>query len=289
MVRIPILLLRWRIKLRCKITSKRIRYGVALSVLGAMCLLLVAWALKHQGDPDWEFKVYGFAVAWFPLAISVFAAFIPDLEKWGKQAMVTWRVAIVVLGLAWSWTLWHYQALTIEASRLDQTRLLESANRHTDPPVPAKLRFTLWEEDPGLTTPILSYPLRPDIDGVFNVDFTVENVSSTTGHSIDVWVDLCTDCSFAKEPEGFDRPKGMRDATRHLTIPLLNGGASFVKSTIAVKLSKPVNDFEVGLRYSCEACGGHVMPTQVAKIIALPPGLPDTHTATVHQISSGDR
>jgi hypothetical protein len=82
-----------------------------------MCIALGVRAFKHWEDPDWEFKIYSFAVVWFPAAISIFAAFIPDLEKWGKTAMVTWRVTIVVLGVTWSWTLWQYQSLSITSSR----------------------------------------------------------------------------------------------------------------------------------------------------------------------------
>lgn len=120
-----------------------------------------------------------------------------------------------------------------------------------DPPTPANLTFTLWSED---AFPVLMSSLKPDKDGIFTVDFSVENTSITSARAIDMWIDICLDCTFASEPNGFDRPSGMREQTRHMAIQTLNHRASLPKETIAIKLKRPLASFQVAMRYSCEVC-----------------------------------
>jgi hypothetical protein len=138
-----------------------------------------------------------------------------------------------------------------------------------DPPIPPQLLFSLWSEDPKAASPLLASSLRPNKDGLFTVDFSIGNNSHSAARSIDIWIDVCDDCSFAKEPDGFDRPTGMRDQTRHRVASLLNPGASLPKLTVEVKLSKPFTSFEIGMRYSCEICE-KMADTQVARIAVLP-------------------
>ena len=139
-----------------------------------------------------------------------------------------------------------------------------------DPPIPPKISFTLWADTATVDHPVQASSLSPDSDGVFTVEFTAGNYSPTTAHSVDIWIDICTECSYAKEPDSFDRPAGMRDQTRHRMIPLMNRGTSIGKMAIQLKVSKPLAWFQVDMRYSCESCEGMSAP-QVATITILPP------------------
>jgi hypothetical protein len=73
--------------------------------------------------------------AFYPFALSVFAAFIPDLEKFENMRR-PWRIAIIIGGLIYSLILWHQQSLNITAGRHDQleivTRAVSESNRHAD-------------------------------------------------------------------------------------------------------------------------------------------------------------
>jgi len=138
-----------------------------------------------------------------------------------------------------------------------------------DPPTPPHLLLSLWSPTTPMEQPLLETSLRPNADGVFSIEFSIANVPPTSAaHSVDVWIDICTECTFAKEPEGFDRPTGMPDQTRHMMINLLNPGVTLAKKTIEVKLNKPFLDFLIQLRYACDVCGVH--SGQQAKIISLP-------------------
>ncbi len=132
-----------------------------------------------------------------------------------------------------------------------------------DPPDLASLQFTLVQENS--TEPLLAALLRADKDGFFEVTFSALNTSKVAIHLADVWIDVCDRCKFAKEPAGLDKPAGMRDQTRHMQIYLLNPGAALPKETIYVSLLDPAPGFDIGLRYSCEACV-KTPPTQKARI-----------------------
>jgi hypothetical protein len=139
-----------------------------------------------------------------------------------------------------------------------------------DPPIPPHLIFGLWSVTAPMGQPLLETPLRPNADGVFAIEFSVGNVPPTSvARSVDVWIDICEECSFAKEPEGFDRPPGMLDQTRHTMIGFLNPGAAFGKKTIEVKPLKRFSSFIIQMRYACDVCGRP--DGQKASIIVLPP------------------
>lgn len=128
--------------------------------------------------------------------------------------------------------------------------------------------LSLYTEDGMEPQPVLLAKLRPDKDGVFNVDFIIANNSDYPARQADVWIDVCNDCSFSKEPDGFDRPRGLRNQTRHMMISLLNPRASTEKYTLSVKPLKSFPAFEIQMRYSCDIC--KYPAGQKATILELP-------------------
>jgi hypothetical protein len=142
-----------------------------------------------------------------------------------------------------------------------------------DPPIPAKLTFTLWDLTATVDNPVLSKTVDPDKDGAFPVEFALINGSESTADTIDIWVEVCDLCSFVKEPVGFEHPAGGDDHIRHRMIGSLNPGVTFEKITILVKSSAP-NPFQIAFRYSCKTCGGKMSPTQFAVITQGPSLIP---------------
>jgi hypothetical protein len=136
-----------------------------------------------------------------------------------------------------------------------------------DPPVPARLIFGLWDASASLSAPTLTKTIDPDGEGNYPVDLLVSNQSESTADAVDIWIEVCTDCSFAKEPPGFEKPSGIDEHVRHKVIGSLNPGVSFEKIAIFVKVRPTVQrGFAVALRYSCKTCGGKVTPNQSVAI-----------------------
>jgi hypothetical protein len=121
-------------------------------------------------------------------------------------------------------------------------------------PEPAKLIFSLWDRNASLEHPTLSQTIAPDSDGNYQVDFTFGDASETSAEAIDAWITVCDDCSFAKEPEGFEKTLGSDERTRHKMAAAVNPGANASKMTIVVKT--PVGPwFQVAFHYTCKTCG----------------------------------
>jgi hypothetical protein len=143
-----------------------------------------------------------------------------------------------------------------------------------DPPELAKLVFSLWKEPLKVADfPILSTPIQQQDDQTIQADYYFRNVSNASADTIDVWIHICSICSFAKEPEGFDKPVGIDEQTRHRQFGFLNGGVAFQKSTVLFKLNSqmPPTGMTVGLSfsYSCKTCGG-VKSTNDLKLQIIP-------------------
>lgn len=285
--------------------------------------------MAHWKDPDRDQKLTNFIAAFYPLAISVLAAFIPDLEKLERMRPI-WRIGIIAGGLAYSIVLWHQQTISIESARSDRREAIadavRSANEHSDkqikdirddirgvvqhsdgqiesvrkdvknttqevaellsktsaaldssigkvgkpdPPVLAQLVFSLFDAYEGEI--LKTDAMRPDKDGLFNIEFVIFNSSKTTAvHLVDTWIDICDQCEFAKEPNGYFRPSGLGSQTRYRQFGILNPQTSTDKHVIAVKLKVPTKAqrFQVGWRYSCELCAKE--SEQLATITVLP-------------------
>ncbi|MGB6265172.1 MAG: hypothetical protein WBF56_05450, partial [Candidatus Acidiferrales bacterium] len=84
-----------------------------------------------------------------------------------------------------------------------------------DPPIPAKLVLSLWTDSATAENPVLSETVQPDAGGNFPVDFSFANASESVAESIDFWIQLCDQCAFAAEPEGFEKTAGSSEKVRH--------------------------------------------------------------------------
>lgn len=119
----------------------------------------------------------------------------------------------------------------------------------------AKLQFSLFDSN-ATDFPLTTQTLVPDKDGVFTIDVLTRNVSETTAaKNGDIWVYVCDACIFAEEPQGFDRPKGLRETARHKLFQNLNPGVVLEKMTLRIKLNAPFSRFAIAFQYSCESCG----------------------------------
>ena len=153
------------------------------------------------------------------------------------------------------------------------TSTLSESIGKVNKPIPqelARLQFRIFVEgiladDP----PILRTSLNEDTNGNVTVGVFFRNVSGTAAEMVDVWINVCNSCSFAVEPSGFERPAGIDEHMRHMTVPVLNSGAASQKFTLVVKPPPPPTVFTIGFLYSCKACG-KMSETQKLMISVLP-------------------
>lgn len=119
-------------------------------------------------------------------------------------------------------------------------------------PEQAKLTFTLWNED-LVTFPLMVQSIQEAADNSVTVDFTARNTSKTSAHKGSLFVQVCDNCKFTKEPEGFMHPKGQNEHFRTKAFDGLDAGVTFEKLTVTVM--PPIEGgFKVAFTYSCDNC-----------------------------------
>ena len=118
------------------------------------------------------------------------------------------------------------------------------------------LAFSFWDQEALSKNifPVKTATVIPDSTGVFSVPFIMRNVSSAGFRDGDIWMDVCSSCTFAEEPPGFEKLEGQDEHIRHRTATI-NPGVTVVKQTVKIKLNESApNFFQLGFRYSCDAC-----------------------------------
>lgn len=145
-------------------------------------------------------------------------------------------------------------------SKLDQATSVISANigrvGKPDPPELAKLRFTLFRSDLLVEQePLMEDTVQQNPDGTIPISFLVRNASNVAAEAIDIWVEICTTCEYAKEPAGFDKPNGIQKQTRHMSIGELNSGVGNQVNVVEVRNSGPAQRIGIAFSYSCKNCG----------------------------------
>lgn len=266
--------------------------AVLLAFVAIGCFLLFL-----QPDLDVQARNFNYIADWFPCALSIVLAVVPERFMRGGALV---RVIIVLLGTGYSVVLWHRETLASRIVARDQNKTIQSVKEvqsdvaatkkefednltdlrsfinsgfgglKPEPTEYATLQFSLYDPDlPGF--PQLSESLRADSDDAFPIEFTFKNTSKkTTAEQVDVWLDLDTPCTFASPPESFQQLEPKATNTRHMLVPFLNYGA--MESPIKMRVAVPsqYREFHFQFRYKCSNCGGD-RPPQHLTVYVLPP------------------
>lgn len=272
-------------------------FGIAIVILGGI------WFYVHRQDANVQTVAVHAVVDCLPFLASILFALWPEVSK----AHIAWRVAIIIVGLAWSGLLVKKDYLDLQAAKRDEQNIVatavEDANNHSDQQI-NRLRSEVKNQFSGLSheveegdtsitgamgklmpnsenalvkfsllpamdinTPILSESLPLDKDGVVSVEFMATNISDVAASSLEFWVEICRECAYAKEPEKFERLNDTIPTIRHRLFGDLNPGISTDGMTIQIK-PPSAPTFQVGFMYSCKDCGKRG-PEQVATITPL--------------------
>jgi len=127
-----------------------------------------------------------------------------------------------------------------------------------DPPEQANLQFSLWR-DGGIKDsefPLETEHVSQGTDGNYSVSLVVKNISNVAANSLDVWVHLCSTCTFVKEPDGFEKPTGIAEGSRHAFAGDLNSGVTWRATTITfTPPNPPTNQAGIAFSWTCKNCG----------------------------------
>jgi hypothetical protein len=149
------------------------------------------------------------------------------------------------------------------------------------PPQFARLQFSSFVTQLS-QFPVLLQSLRPISDKTFVIDFTIRNVSEVAAEHGDIWIIICQDCKYTREPAGFEKQPAADERQRHMTFERINSGVFLEQMSVEVFLDGPFGSFDTSLKYACETCGEFDQAEkQTIKTIVLP-AMPTS------QMSSGE-
>jgi hypothetical protein len=274
--------------------------------VASLALLLCRWVYLRREEPGFALELTNFGVVLLPFAFSILFAFVPDrgTRRWRTLIIAVgigfssllWeqqRLAVqaskreqqkaIDTAIANANKHSDAQFSAVRGDFENVTKRLKGrlselsaqvAKSGTDlvgatatvgrgPAKDAQLQFAFWSDSLPFPTS-KTVPLGPD--NTLSVDFTVTNISDAPATAVEIWVQLCNECAFTKEPEGFDEPGGTDDLIRHKQLAQLNPGESVAKVTIDIKTTKTFDVVPLAFRYSCATCGS-VGPTQVLSVL----------------------
>src|SRR5882762_4749015 len=135
---------------------------------------------------------------------------------------------------------------------------LEKTQKALAPGPKAELNFTF---DPFVNPPpgqpvglvtAKSLPLNPD--GNVHVEYDVVNNTDVDAVDAEINLQICGECKFAKEPEGFSKLPGLPDTERYLYLPHLLARTKFMTFSVDVMPPASAEGFFVGIIYRCHTC-----------------------------------
>jgi hypothetical protein len=130
----------------------------------------------------------------------------------------------------------------------------------------AKLQSSFWRAD------LRNEPIReiyaPVDENVVTFDFTLINYSEVSAGDITLWLRICKDCKYHKEPEGSRLVPGAEPTERLFPNLNLPAGVRWQKLTVEMEIPPNTNRIEVGTRYRCSDC----LIEKDYQILAVTPG-----------------
>jgi hypothetical protein len=114
-------------------------------------------------------------------------------------------------------------------------------------------------DNPALGTglkarPIVEKTMPLSLDGIFHLDVTVLNLTEVEATNVDLTLQICDGCRYAKEPPGFSKPSGVPDTARELFVPRISSLGFLPTFSLDVIPAAYMSAFTVGINYRCTTC-----------------------------------
>ncbi len=110
--------------------------------------------------------------------------------------------------------------------------------------------------------PVTRTTLPRNPDGSVHVEFTIANATKVDAVAVNINVQICPECKFAKEPAGLLKDPQLGEKRRFLFLPRIHAMETYLTISLDVAIPQNIGDFPVGFEYRCNTC---VLPTQVAQ------------------------
>jgi hypothetical protein len=276
---------------------RSIRAALWISTIGpTACLLaLIARWIYLRQNPTFWLTWTNFVVVLFPFALSIFFAFVPDMRKkhiaW-RIGVIVFGVAFSIA----VWQQQRLSAIAAKQDQENTVgKAVAGANEHSDAQIgevkqevqgvrsdvqevkkaisssetnlnksigevkiPKEEKATM--ESTFYPVNLKEWPIReksiPSVDGVVSLSFTFR-AEGYTAKNARVWLRLCTDCKYAKEPAGFQNlTPNVENGTheRYRVIGDFLPNVAYQPMNVDVIPPPGLSTFLVGVILGCDNC-----------------------------------
>jgi hypothetical protein len=135
---------------------------------------------------------------------------------------------------------------------------LQRTQRALAPGPKAELTFTFapFASTTQTATPVtdITLPIKPD--GTVHVECAVLNLTQVDAADVNLNIQICDGCKYAKEPDQFQKLAGAPETIRWVLIPHIQALQAFRNISIdIIPAPAPYGEsFDVGLNYRCTTC-----------------------------------
>lgn len=137
--------------------------------------------------------------------------------------------------------------------QLEETRAELRATQEALAPGPkAKLAFSFFATDLKFSAPQRETSIPAQDDRV-TFEFVVINPTDVDALNGELWLYICDDCRFGREPQGLTRLDGMAETIRYRRFTL-HGRTTMRKTSVEIVVPERARYINVGFNYRCRAC-----------------------------------
>jgi hypothetical protein len=132
---------------------------------------------------------------------------------------------------------------------------LEATQRALEPGPKATLAFSFMDAKAASQLQALTDAIIPvNSEGNVHVEFTLMNPTEVDALDVQVNLNICDQCRFAKEPPGFIKLSSELDTERFRQFANIPAKSVLETMTADISLPPPYAAFVVGLKYRCRTC-----------------------------------
>jgi hypothetical protein len=137
---------------------------------------------------------------------------------------------------------------------------LQKTQKSLEPGPKAEITFSFvpFNNPPANTqqpaTPVTDVTLPINPDGSVHVECAALNLTSVEASNVDLNIQICDQCKYAKEPDNSKKLPGFPDTVRLVFLPRLQALQSFVPLNLDVIPPPNAQSFPVGFSYRCSTC-----------------------------------
>jgi hypothetical protein len=146
---------------------------------------------------------------------------------------------------------------------------LENTQKALNPPkvtllfsfIPLKVIHIDAENTTG--EPVTEKTLTRTEDGSLHIEFTVLNLTDIDALDGEMTLQICDDCTFAKEPSEFKKLPGQDDHQRNKTFDRILSKVAFYTMSADINVSPLIRDIPIGMYFRCRTCVRQLGPERI--------------------------